>query len=252
MMSGIALRPMVVLFAILIMSPICQASKWRVLAPGIEYIDLGASLLTPWSHVHVFRIDLKENKFDLVMAASLSKKHASINEFARHSKALLTFNGGFFDQKYRPLGLRIGQNTEKNPLKRISWWGIFYIKNQKAYLTNIRHFRPDQQIDFALQSGPRLIINGKIPSLKAGVAERSALGITEEGKVIVLVTDNTPMSTTTLAKTLKSVPLNCTEALNLDGGSSTQLNANIDAFQLNVHGLSNVSDAVVIKPRKSS
>ena len=226
------------------------AGSWRTIAPGIEYQDLGASLLTPWSHIHVFRIDLNQNQFKLITADNLSKSHASINEFARYSKALLTINGGFFDHKYRPLGLRISQKKQKNPLKRISWWGIFYTKNQKAYLSSLRHFHKDRQIDFALQSGPRLLVDGKVSSLKPGVAERSALGITENEKVIVLATDNNPMTTTALANLMKSNPLNCLNALNLDGGSSTQLNANTDAFQLRVHGLANISDAIVVTTRE--
>lgn len=242
-------RQLIIAISFMLIATISIAGSWRPVAPGIEYQDLGASLLTPWSHIHVFRIDLTQNQFKLITADNLSKPYASINEFARYSKALLTINGGFFDHKYRPLGLRISQKKQKNPLKRISWWGIFYTKNQKAYLSSLRHFHKDRQIDFALQSGPRLLIDGKIPTLKPGVAERSALGITEDGKVIVLVTDNSPMTTTTLASLMKSSPLNCLDALNLDGGSSTQLNANTDSFQLRVHGLSNISDAVVITTR---
>jgi len=224
------------------------ADDWRELAPGVEYRDLGGSLLAPWSHIHVFRIDLKKNFLDLAMAKEISRPYASVDEFSQHSNALITINGGFFDRNHRPLGLRIAHQQELNPIKRISWWGIFYIKNQKPALTNLREFRKDKQIDFALQSGPRLLVNGKIPSLKPGIAERSALGITTKDHVIMLVTDNTPMTTTELAELMQSPPLNCNEALNLDGGSSSQLKAQIDSFQINVHGFSNVSDAIVVKP----
>ena len=225
------------------------AGNWRELTPGIEYLDLGANLLTPWSHVHVFRIDLKDNRLDLVMANFLSQPHASVDEFAHYSKALLTINGGFFDQNHRPLGLRIGNQQQYSPLKRISWWGIFYIKDQRPYISGLPQFKNDQPIDFAVQSGPRLLINGHIPSLKPGRAERSALGITADGRVIILVTDNMQITTTALAEIMQFPPLNCKDALNLDGGSSSQLHADMDSFQLNVHGFSNVSDAIVVKPR---
>ena len=225
------------------------ADNWRELAPGIEYIDLGANLLTPWSHVHVFRSDLKNNQLDLIMANSLSQQYASADEFAHYSKAFLTINGGFFDRNFHPLGLRISNQQQHSPLKRISWWGIFYIKDQKPHLSSLGHFKSNQQIDFAVQSGPRLLAKGRIPPLKAGRAERSALGISD-GRVIILVTDNLPMTTTALAELMQAPPLNCKDALNLDGGSSSQLHAHIDSFKLNVHGFSNVSDAIVVKPRK--
>lgn len=224
-------------------------SDWRKLAAGIEYQDLDGSFLTPWSHIHAFRIDLKENELSLVSAKDLSREHASVDEYAQYSKALLAINGGFFDGNYQPLGLRIYNKRQTNPAKNISWWGIFYVKNQKAYLTNINQYSPDHQIDFAIQSGPRLLINNRIPPLKPGRAERSALGITHDGRVIILVTDNMPLSTTELAQLMKAQPLNCENALNLDGGSSSQLRAQLDSFQLEVHGFSNVSDAVIVKPK---
>lgn len=236
------------LLFLLFSSPSAIADTWRELTPGIEYLDLGSTLLTPWSHVHVFRIDLKKNQLDLVMANFLSQQHASVDEFAHYSKALLTINGGFFDHNHRPLGLRIGNQQQYSPLKRISWWGVFYIKDQKPYLSGLRNYKSNEDIDFAVQSGPRLLVHGRIPALKPGRAERSALGISPDGRVIILVTENAPMTTTALAELFRSPPLNCKEALNLDGGSSSQLYADIGSLKLNVHGYSNVSDAIVVKP----
>ncbi|MBY0377147.1 MAG: phosphodiester glycosidase family protein [Gammaproteobacteria bacterium] len=227
----------------------CAASNWRTLVPGIEYQDLDGSFLTPWSHVHVFRINLKNNELSLVTAKDLAREHASIEEYSEFSKALLAINGGFFDNHYKPLGLRIYHKRQQSPAKNISWWGIFYIKNQKPHLTSASQYSPDRQIEFAIQSGPRLLINNRIPALKPGRAERSALGITHDGRVIILVTDNMPLSTTELAQLMKAQPLNCENALNLDGGSSSQLRAHLGTFQLDVHGFSNVSDAVIVKAK---
>lgn len=195
----------------------------------------------------MFRIDLTKNQLALVSAKKMAVKNASADQFAEYSKALLSINGGFFDQKFNPLGLRINNNQLENPLKNISWWGIFYVKNHTPHITNIAHFHSEKTINFAIQSGPRLLIRGIIPSLKPGVADRSALGITAEGKVIILVSTNAAMTTEELANLLKSPPLYCKDALNLDGGSSSQLYAHINTFQLNVHGFSNVSDAIVVK-----
>jgi uncharacterized protein YigE (DUF2233 family) len=184
------------------------------------------------------------------MAKALSQPHASIDEFAHFSKALISINGGFFDRKYQPLGLRISNQKQQSPLKRISWWGIFYIKDQRPYLTRLSQYDTNQKVSFAVQSGPRLIINNRIPSLKNGMAERSALGITPDEHVIILVTENNPLTTTTLAHLMQSSPINCTNALNLDGGSSSQLFAKMGYFSINVHGFSNISDAIIVKPKQ--
>ncbi len=224
-----------------------SAGNWQELSPGIEYQDLAGGLLAPWSHIYAFRIDLNKNKLAIVSAKSLSLKNASADQFAVHSQALLSINGGFFDHLFNPLGLRINDYRLENPLKRISWWGVFYVKQNKAYISSLNRFRYDDAISFAMQSGPRLLVKGRIPSLKPGEADRSALGITAKGKVIILVSTNAAMSTNKLARLLKAPPLSCVDAINLDGGSSSQLYAHIGSFKLNVHSFSNVSDAIIVK-----
>lgn len=238
------------LMVFLVLNFAIAANHWQKLSPGIEYQDIGSGYLTPWSHIHVFRINLKDNRLSLVMARDMSRQYASVDEFAQHSRALLAINGGFFDDNYKSLGLRIKNRKQINPIKQISWWGVFYIKNQHAYLASARQFYRSGQIDFAVQSGPRLLVNGKIPPLKAGRAERTALGITQDGQVIILVTDHAAMSTTELAQRLKAPPLNCLNALNLDGGNSTQLYAKVRNFHASVHGFSNVSDAIIVEAKK--
>ena len=239
-----------VLMILLLLRYTLAATSWRDSEPGLDYQDLNHGYLTPWSHVHVFRINLSEHQLSLIMAKDLALKHASADEYAQHSQALITINGGFLDRDYQPLGLRINNKQQQSPLKQISWWGVFYIKNNKASISSVQQFNRDKQIEFAMQSGPRLLINGHIPPLKPGRAERSALGITNEGNIIILITDNAPLSTLELAQLMKGPPLNCVNALNLDGGSSSQLHADIGSFHLNVHGFSNVSDAIIVKAKK--
>lgn len=226
-----------------------MALSWTKIAPGIEYQDLNTQSLTNWSHIHVFRIDLKYNKLRIAMARDLNHEHAYASEFAEHTHALLAINGGFFDKKFNSLGLRISQHKQLNPLKYISWWGVFYIKDNTPHLSNVHDFNNTQNLDFAIQTGPRLLVKGHIPSLKPGFAERSALGITQDGRVIILATENLPMSTSWLAERMKASPLNCTDALNLDGGSSTQMYAHVDAFKINVPSFASVSDAIVVSAK---
>jgi len=222
------------------------AKTWQTLSPGIDYHDFGKTPLTPWAHIHTFRINLKQHSLDLVTAQSLGLKNASIDTLARKEKALIAINGGFFDTRYQPLGLRIHQHNVYNPIKRVSWWGVFLIKQQQPSIISAREYKHDPSIEFAVQSGPRLIINSKIPHLRPGVAERSALGITQDNQLIILVTENTLLTTTELAKLMRA-SMNCTNALNLDGGSSSQLIANIHSYHLNVYGFSKLSDAIIVK-----
>lgn len=236
------------LFALFCIPLTAHANPWETLAPGIEYRDVGANLLTPWSHIHVFRIDLKKNQLDIITAQELERSLASIDQLGHRAQALIAINGGFFDQSFLPLGLRIGHRHQYAPLKQISWWAVLYVLNSTPHLSSFAHYNPNPSIDFAVQSGPRLLINGTIPSLKPGHAERTALGITHDGHLIMLVTDHAPMTTTMLAQLMKAHPISCVNALNLDGGSSSQLYAHIGDFRLNAHGFSDVSDAIVVRP----
>ncbi|OGV33664.1 MAG: hypothetical protein A3E88_06680 [Legionellales bacterium RIFCSPHIGHO2_12_FULL_35_11] len=246
------LKPLVNIFHIIIFSLLCflstvtYANKWTKIAPGIEYIDINDHSIINISHIHVFKINLKYNQLQLAIGKELFNRPAFIDEFAEIKKSLIAINGGFFDKSYQPLGLRISGYKLFNQIKGISWWGIFYINNNKASITNIENYFPKKGISFAIQSGPRLIIDGKIPSLKPGLAERTALGITKTGKIIIVVTNNNPLTTTALANIMKSYPLNCKNALNLDGGGSTQLYAKINNLKINVTGFSEVSDAIVV------
>jgi uncharacterized protein YigE (DUF2233 family) len=237
---------------LLLVAPPSQATRWQTLAPGIEYIDAVNHPLTRWSHVHVFRINLKQNQLDVVMATSLSKTNASADQFAHYSNAMLSINGGFFDRNFHSLGLRVSEHQQLNPVKHISWWSIFYIKAGKAHVSGLRQYKKETPVDFAVQSGPRLLVKGQIvPLLKPGFAERSALGIDAEGQVMIIVTESSPMTTTDLALLIQASPLNCIDALNLDGGSSSQLYAHFGTFRINDPGFSNVSDGIAVKPRET-
>lgn len=225
-----------------------QARAWETLSPGIDYIDK-KNFLAPWSHLHIFRVDLSKNQLILSEARDIGKIQAFVSDIAPQYHALLAINGGFFDKNFHTLGLRISQNQLKGKLKSISWWAVFFIKDNQAYIKKTAQVTPLlNQISFAIQSGPRLIVDGKIPSLKAGRDERTAMGITKDGKVIIAVTENTPMTTTELAEILLDKPIYARNALNLDGGSSTQLYTNFHSLNLDLHGFAMVADAILVKP----
>jgi exopolysaccharide biosynthesis protein len=102
-------------------------------------------------------------------------------------------------------------------------------------------------IEMAIEAGPRLIIDGSIPALKQTLAERTAVGITPDDKIIMLVTENYQVSMTEAAHYL--LDEGCNNALNLDGGSSTQLYAKIKGFEVDRGGFNGVANAVLVLPR---
>lgn len=223
----------------MIYSPI--AAPWQNITNGIEYCNLGESFLR---HIHVFRVDLQKFNLELISARSINKDKAYAYEFL--DRAVLAINGGFFDKKAHPLGLRISNKQTLSRLKKISWWGVLYLKDNRLFLKNFNDFSKVKNVTFAIQAGPRLIINGRIPKLKPGLAQRSALGITRDNKLIILATQHFPLSTNELAEIMKNPPILALEALNLDGGNSTQLAINLPEFKLDILGFSAVSDIITL------
>lgn len=222
--------------------PVHASLPWQTLSPGIDYQQISPSQLSPFALLHIFKLDLKHTSLTF---CPKSTPLSTVKQSALKNHALITLNSGFFSPEYTPLGLRVKDGKQLSPIKPISWWGIFYIKHNRAHIVNYKRFHQSPHVSFAIQAGPRLIINNKIPKLRPGLAERTALGITRNGELIIVATEHTSMSTTLLAQIMRD-KLNCSYALNLDGGSSTQLFAQIGQFKRQVLGFSKIPDPLCV------
>jgi len=230
--------------------------RWEAVASGIEYLRVPSPTISTHGRVHAFRVSLDDYSLDLAIAKDYGKTALLISKFAQHTAALLAINGGFFNPSYQPLGLRVQHKIARSDLKNVSWWGVFYIKKNHAYIVSQRHYSHNLLPEFAIQAGPRLLINGKIPKLKPGYAERSALCTSTHNKeVIMVVTEHAPLTTTQFAEILQRPVelggIGCYQALNLDGGGSSQLYAQLPNFSLKVMSFQEVADAIIVEPKKS-
>ncbi len=223
-------------------------THWQPLHSGVTYTYLEPKELSPFAQLHVFKINLKKAN---ITFCEMSEKATSAKQAALINQALIATNGAFFASDHSPLGLRVKNGLIKSAIKPVSWWGVFYVKKNRAKIIKNSRYRHSKSISFAIQAGPRLLINGKIPALKKGLAERTAIGITTKGEIILLVSEHALMSTTFLAKLMRD-ELNCVYALNLDGGSSSQLFAHIGDFKRSVLSFARVPTPLCVfeKPRK--
>ena len=97
--------------------------------------------------------------------------------------------------------------------------GVFYLtKDKKAAICQTTDFQASNEIIFATQSGPLLLLNGAIhPAFRQGspnVTIRSGVGILPDGKVIFAMS-KTPMNFYDFAEYFKN--RGCQNALYLDG-----------------------------------
>lgn len=227
---------------------------WTTLAPGLQYAQIKTISGFFSGVIYAFKINLNNYQLDLGLAYDMQRPLATVEQLAKASGAMIAVNGGFFTPTLQPVGLRVKQGKLRSPIKQISWWGVFYVdKHNHAHIVSQKQYDSSTGAQFAIQSGPRLVVHGQIPSLKPGVAYRTALGITRSGQVVIVATDNVLMTTDQLARIMSASEyaggLNCVDALNLDGGSSTQMYAQVGNLNLNVPGFSPVADAVLVFQR---
>lgn len=117
----------------------------------------------------------------------------------------LTFamNAGMFDEKLRPVGLYVENGQTLKKLNRRNGYGnfhlkpngVFLIENGKAAVMETEAFaKSGRKPDFATQSGPMLVINGKIhPKFSetgTSAKVRNGVGVTHSGEVIFALSEN--------------------------------------------------------------
>lgn len=214
---------------------------WEKVTSGIEVATVKEGLFTISPDSIAYRIDPNQYSFKLAFA----KPTAFVEQIGSEAKALIAINGGYFNTDFKPMGLRVSDSQQLNSKRLVSWWGVFYIdKNNKPHVSANRHYQSNENIGFAIQAGPRLIANGKILPLKEGKAQRSAICATQQSQVIIAVTQNNSLTLNEWAEQL--LKMGCVDALNLDGGTSSQLYTNLPKHNYTVNNYKPVHDAIVI------
>ncbi len=224
---------------------------WIQLADGLSYATFSFSRGAdePSTAIHAFRVDPKKFRVGVVTAKD-EKAGATASEMARRAGAIIAVNGGFFTPQHTSIGLIVKNGKELSPLHKTSWWSVFAIGKDGPAIYSLRNYRDAKGVNTALQAGPRLVIDGKIPRLKESVASRSAVGITRDGKVVIAVTQGPGISMTELARRMGSSQFrggfDCRNAMALDGGSSSQLYAKIKKFELSLPNIARVTNGLAV------
>lgn len=159
----------------------------------------------------------------------LSQKTSTAREMTHaDSRFIAAINANFFDENKKPLGL-IVDNTKK--LNNMHMGGkllhaIFLIKNDTAFISPRADFSPEN-IQTAVQSGPQIIRNSEKVSLGEydTFSRRSGVAITKNNEIVFYATAlRFPgTSLTQIQNALQNTGIEITDALNFDGGGSSQL-----------------------------
>jgi len=144
----------------------------------------------------------------------------------RNEKCLAGVNGGYFDEKFAPIGLRMANGQMIAPLQRARLiTGVLVASSRGVQIVRSREFSRRAGVTAAVQCGPFLVDRGQsIGGLNDSRPARRTFAATTTGnRALVGVCSNVSLAELSrmLATTLFAEDLRIERALNLDGGSST-------------------------------
>jgi exopolysaccharide biosynthesis protein len=150
----------------------------------------------------------------------------SLYDVMKHEKCLAGVNGGYFDEKFAPIGLRMTNGQLIAPLQRARLiTGVLIASTRGVQIVRSREFSRRPTVTAAIQCGPFLVDRGQpIGGLNdSHLARRTFAATTTGDRALVGVCSGVSLAefSKVLATTSFAEDLRIERALNLDGGSST-------------------------------
>ncbi|RIL06922.1 MAG: hypothetical protein DCC71_05100 [Proteobacteria bacterium] len=217
------------------------AAAWTSLGAGVEHLAIAHGAIDG----HAFRFRPTDVALRIVPA---SAGLAPVASLAPAGDVIAT-NASFFDTDGRAMGVAFDRGRSVGGA-RLARWAAFVVDGGRARIVAGARLESGAH-DFAVQGMPRLVVGGEVPALKPQRARRTAVCVA--GDAVVLLATRSRVEGAELARWLAAPArdggLGCDEALNLDGGSSTQLTVRWNGFDAAIEGLSGVPNALVVMPK---
>jgi uncharacterized protein YigE (DUF2233 family) len=150
----------------------------------------------------------------------------SLGEMMRREKCRAGVNGGYFNEQFAPIGLRIANGQMIAPLQRARLiTGVLVDSSRGVQIVRSREFSRRPGVTAAIQCGPFLVDRGRsIEGLNdSHLARRTFAATTTSNRALLGVCSDVSLAKLSriLATTSFAEDLRIERALNLDGGSST-------------------------------
>ncbi|MCU0497484.1 MAG: phosphodiester glycosidase family protein [Anaerolineae bacterium] len=201
--------------------PPSPVPTWETLAPGLETRQYTVEdSLT--KHLLITRIDPAVYRFRAHYADPLG-----LDEWREAlSDAAVIINANFFDPQDNVLGLLVSDGVVHG-FPYTDRGGTFTVfEDQVAIRSNVEQPYQGEQLDQAIQAFPMLILRGEATFFRTfadRLTRRSAIGIDQQGRVILVSTPLGGIRLTELSQWLDTSDLELSMAFNLDGGGSSML-----------------------------
>jgi exopolysaccharide biosynthesis protein len=203
---------------------------WEQLADGLEqtHFQLPSSALLSTSVVAV-RASPARFALRVLRASEFGWKKASAKNLCKASGASVCINTNFFDEQGKPLGVVISRGIQHNRTHNGggTLTGVLFVTPDTIGIVHRSTFSAERVIE-ATQAGPRLISEG---APVVGVKDSSnptnlSLACIDREKRIILLRASLAIFGGSLREVqnfLLRPELGCVEALNFDGGGSSQM-----------------------------
>jgi hypothetical protein len=227
-----------------------EPPRFSVVAPGIAHaaFKVRPADAEPFSG-HAFKIDLEVAELRLIPAGDPPQRR-TVEQIVAPYPVVVAANASFFDMEGRAMGLAVDEGRVMARSNRRAW-GALVIDGTQGRILLGADIQDPLAHRLIVQGLPRLVVGGRVLQLKPQVAERTA--VCAGGNIVVLVVSS-KVDATAFARFLADPPdrggLGCWDALNLDGGPSTQLVVKLPALALSLPGGWGVPNALVVAPGK--
>lgn len=165
----------------------------------------------------------KDDNGQIIKSINNLKKYVE----SKNETLKFAMNGGMFEINNIPKGLYIENFKILNKIDTLTGNGNFYLqpngvfyitRNHKPKIVKTQQFRYNNNIQYATQSGPMLLINGNLNPIfqeqSTNLNIRNGVGILENGNVVFVMSKN-EVNFYNFALLFKE--LGCKNALYLDG-----------------------------------
>jgi exopolysaccharide biosynthesis protein len=216
-----------------------DASRAEAAPPHVSWSEIKSGLETAHVTLHdgtvfsssivLVRATPARYAIRAIRATQFGWQRASVKALCKAAKAVACINSNFFDEQGRALGLVISRGIIHNKVHQGggTLTGILYATDKEIRIAHRAAFSFNGVLE-AVQAGPRLLASGlAVEGLKDSAPSSNLSGVcldTQSRTVLFRVTSGVfGGSLHSLQKTLLLPGIGCTDALNFDGGGSSQL-----------------------------
>ncbi len=213
--------------------PVARADEtvsWQPIGFGLDQASVRLNQDSMFSSsVVLVRTSLSDYRLQVIRAADYGWKRANVRALCRAAGAATCINTNFFDEQGKALGLVISRGIIQQRVHKGggTLTGVAFVTPKSAGIAHRDSFSPEGVVE-AVQAGPRVIAAGEsVPGLKESSfrTNLSGLCIDRQGRVILYRVSAGVFgaSLPLLQRLLLSPGVECVDALNFDGGGSSQL-----------------------------